>query len=126
MDVAQFREDFPEFASVTDYPTAQVNFWAGIASKLVDLDRWGDLYDQGISLFVAHNLVLQRRNIAGAASGGSGGLVGSVSSKSVGAVSVSYDVNAVMESGAGQWNLTSYGLQYIQLARMIGAGGVQL
>lgn len=126
MDVAQFRLDFPEFADDAVYTDHMVNFWAGIGVELIDLDRWGNLFTQGQSLFVAHNLVIQRRNMSGAASGGSGMSFGVVSSKSVGSVSVSYDNSLVVMPNAGQWALTVYGLQYLQLARMIGVGGVQL
>jgi hypothetical protein len=102
-----------------------VNFWASIAEKMLDLSRWGDLYTQGQSLYVAHNLSIQRRNIAGAGSGGST-VTGAISSKSVGSVSVSYDNQVATMPNAGQWALTDYGLQYLQLARLIGAGAVQL
>lgn len=127
MDNAQFRADFPEFASTTDYPGSMLDFWSGIAAELVDLTRWGTLYDQGVSLFVAHNIALQRKNIQAAAGGGvPGSQSGAVASKTVGSVSVSYDTGAAMLPNAGHWNLTLYGMQYIQLARMIGAGAVQL
>ena len=126
MDVAQFRLDFPEFASETFYTSSMVNFWASIAEKMLDLSRWGDLYTQGQSLYVAHNLVIQRRNIAGASAGTSGLSTGVMSSKSVGSVSVSYDNQIATMPNAGQWALTVYGLQYLQLARLIGAGAVQL
>ena len=126
MDVAQFRLDFPEFASETFYTDSMVNFWASIAEQMVDVSRWGGMYTMGISLYVAHNLVIQRRNIAGATAGTSGLSTGVMSSKSVGSVSVSYDNQIVTMPNAGQWALTVYGLQYLQLARMIGAGAVQL
>jgi len=126
MDNAQFRLDFPEFASTTDYTGSMLDFWASVAAELVSLSKWGALYNQGISLFVAHNLVLQRRNINAAAGGVPGAQTGMQSSKVVGRVSVGYDNGNVAEQNGGQWNLTTYGLQYLQLARMIGVGGVQL
>lgn len=103
-----------------------LDFWSGVAANLVSLDKWGALYTQGIYLFVAHNLVLQRRNINAAAGGVPGAQTGMQSSKAVGRVSVGYDNGNVAEQNGGQWNLTTYGLQYLQLARMIGVGGVQL
>lgn len=127
MDVAQFRADFPEFASTTDYPSSMVTFWGGIAEQLVDVSRWGTLYDQGVSLFVAHNIALQRKNIQAAAGGGvPGAQSGAISSKSVGTVSVSYDTAASMMPNAGHWNMTVYGIQFIQLGRLLCAGAVQL
>lgn len=126
MDIAQFRIDFPEFADDAVYTDGMVSFWDGIAQKSVDVTRWGDLYTQGISLFVAHNIALQARSIAGSGSGGAGFVAGAISQKSIGDVSVSYDNEITKLDNAGQWALTIYGQQYLQLARMIGAGAVQL
>ena len=59
-----------------------------------------------------------------------GGIAGKVkgleTAKSVGDLSVSCDVTTGSYAGAGSWNLTSYGLRFYALARMIGAGGIQL
>lgn len=126
MDNAQFRTDFPEFASTTDYTGSMLDFWSSIAAELVSLDKWGNLYNQGISLFVAHNLVLQRKNMNAASGGVPGTGTGMLASKAVGRVSVGYDNSNVALDNGGQWNLTTYGMQYLQLARMIGVGGVQL
>lgn len=122
MDIAQFRIDFPEFADSAVYTDGMIAFWDGIAAKSVDATRWGDLYSQGVALFVAHNITLQSRSIAG----GGAGVAGAVASKSVGSVSVSYDNAIAQLSNAGQWALTIYGQQYLQLARLFGAGAVQL
>ncbi|MFG1260034.1 DUF4054 domain-containing protein [Xanthobacter flavus] len=122
-----FRTDFPEFASTGAYPDAMVSFWLGLAGKLLDPTRWGDLLDFGTELFIAHNLALAARDQKAATAGGipgSGG--GLVVSKAVDKVSVSYDTALAGVEGAGNWNLTTYGTRYIQLARMVGAGGVQL
>lgn len=125
--VASFRADFPEFTSNTAYPDATVAFWLGLAGKMLSADRWGDLTDYGIELFVAHNITLAARDLKTADAGGFGGSgAGVTSSKTVDKVSVSYDTAAATIEGAGNWNLTTYGTRYIQLARLVGAGGVQL
>ena len=127
MDVAQFRQMFPEFGETADYASATISLWLGVAAKLVDANRWGNLIDTGIGFFTAHNLVLQTANIRAAEAGGVPGSTGGmVASKSVGTVSVSYDATVAAELDAGHWNQTTYGRQYIHLARMIGAGCVQL
>lgn len=124
---ASFRADFPEFASLVSFPDAQVSFWIALAGKLHAADRWGDLLDYGIELFVAHNLSIAARDAKAAATGGvGGGASGLLSAKAVDKVSASYDTGAVTIANAGNWNLTTYGTRYIQLAGMIGAGGVQL
>lgn len=124
---ATFRTAFPEFADASAYPDATITTWIGFASKLLSVDRWSELLDLGTSLFVAHNLILATRDIAATSRGGAAGSgSGVVASKSVDKVSVSYDTGAATISGAGAWNLTTYGVRYLQLARMVGAGAVQI
>ncbi|WP_183751238.1 DUF4054 domain-containing protein [Pseudochelatococcus contaminans] len=127
MDVSGFRAAFPEFGDVTRFPDARISFWVGIGQKTLVVDRWGDLLDYGLGLFVAHNLALQTQAVASSSKGGTPGAAsGVVSSKSVDKVSVSYDTGSSTVDGAGAWNLTTYGAQFIQLSRMIGVGAVQL
>lgn len=124
MDAAQFRIDFPEFADTTAYPNGQVGFALSLATLLLNADRWADVLNYGIELFTAHQLALGAKNIEVSAFGGiPGAQVGVLSAKQVKDVSMSYDNSGAMEEGAGHWNLTNYGLRYIQLARMAGMGG---
>lgn len=127
MDIAQFREDFPEFADVTVYPDATVTFWSGIGEKMLIATRWADLYAYGLELFTAHQLALAANDQKTVAMGGTPGQATEVKSgKSVGGVSVSLDTAASIELNAGHWNLTTYGRQFIRLARIAGMGGAQL
>jgi len=126
-DKAAFRQNFPEFSDTATYPDAQLDFWSGIGELLLIADRWKDTFDYGLQLFVAHNITLAAQNEASASAGGApGGTNGPVGSKSVGSASVSYDTAAIMETNAGEWNATSYGRTLLRLARMIGAGGLQV
>jgi len=123
--VSDFRTNFSEFADVTVYPDPEVNFYLSLAYLLNDANRWGTTLDYGVQLFVAHNLAIEydaRR--AGAAGRNPGAIVGTQTAGSVDKVSWSRDASAMMETGAGHWNLTTYGLRYIRLARMMGAGPV--
>jgi hypothetical protein len=63
---------------------------------------------------------------AGVIGGVPGGNSGPASSKTVGSVTVAYDTAQTAEKDAGYWNLTTYGKQFIRLARMFGAGCIQL
>ena len=127
LDVAKFRTDFPEFADASRYTPAMLNFWAGIGEKVISTDRWGDLYNQGLELFTAHNIVLAAGNKAAAAQGSMPGQSnGVLTSKKVGSVGVTYDNTSAMELDAGHWNQTTYGRQYIRLARLLGQGCYQL
>jgi len=127
MTPEQFRSDFPEFDDDTKYSDASIAFQLTIATSLVNPCRWGVLTDQGIELCAAHFLVLARRDEATAEVGGIPGQVtGPLSSKAVDKVSASYDTGAATIDDAGMWNLTTYGVRFLTLARMMGAGGMQL
>lgn len=127
MVIATFRTHFPEFASTVNYPDAMITFWSTIAEKMVRQCRWDDMYESGVELFTAHSIVLAKSNVDASAVGGLPGQVsGPTQSKTVGSASVSYDTNASLELNAGHWNMTTYGKQFIHLARLFGAGAVQL
>jgi uncharacterized membrane protein len=126
-DNAQFRLDFLEFGDTTAYTDAVITFWSGIAVLRLDSVRWGTFYTHGLELLTAHYVALARADQLAAAAGGIGGnSTGAISSQSADDVSVSFDSAAGTEKDAGQFNLTTYGRQFIQLARIVGGGGVQL
>ena len=121
MNIDTFRIMYPEFNDVAQYPTAMIMFWSAVAEMTLSSDRWGEMYDHGMSLFVAHHISIAAANKATSASGGTPGQsLGVVQSKSVGSVSVSYDTSSSTEMNAGHWNQTIYGRQYIRLARRLG------
>lgn len=127
MDEATFRTTFPEFSDTTRYPSGAVTFWMGLGAKLLPPDRWEDLFDQGLALYTAHHLSMADMDQKAAAAGASPGQIkGPTTAKSVDKVSSSHDTAAVTLDGAGFWNLTSYGVRFLTLARCIGAGGIQL
>jgi len=127
MDVTTFRTDFPEFSDATNWPDSQINFYLAIADKMLLVSRWDDMKPYGVELFVAHNIVLAKSSFDSSNAGGLPGMLsGPTSSKAVGSASISYDTQAGIEKDAGHWNMTTYGKQFIHLARMMGAGAVQL
>lgn len=129
MTAAQLRKDYSEFQNPTLYPDPIINEWIAFATLMItpSAQRWGSIFDNGVELFTAHYLVLGRRDAAAAAVGGMPGEVkGPANSKSVDKVSVGYDTQAVIELEAGHWNLTTYGLRFIRMSRMIGTGGIQV
>ncbi|WAL80960.1 DUF4054 domain-containing protein [Pandoraea sp. XJJ-1] len=127
MTPTDFRSYFPEFSDTAKYPDSQVEFWMVVAVSLVDPDRWGVLADQGVCLVTAHHLVVANQDQTVSAAGGIPGEVkGATASKSVDKVSVGYDTKSVTIDGVGFWNMSKYGIRYLTLARMFGAGGLQL
>ena len=134
---ASFRADFVEFANVSDYPDAAINWWLAWGGMFMNQDRWGlpgsvsspptTPYDMGMELQVAHFLVLNKKQVDAAVAGGLPGLAeGVVAGKSVGPASISFDTASAAEINAGHWNLTTYGTRFYRLAQMIGMGPVQV
>jgi hypothetical protein len=132
--VDSFRQGFAKVFLDTDaYPPEAVQFWLGIAGLMLT-NRWGPsapsadvpptcLLDYGTVLFAAHQLILEKQAADAAKRKATPGLTtGAISADSVGKVSRSYDTSAGLELEAGHWNLTTYGLRFIALAKMVGAG----
>lgn len=122
-----FVTNFPAFADTENYPTPVVQFYIEIAYRLLNVYRWGSLYNFGIQLFVAHNLYLERLAQAQADTNApAGGATGPVASKGAGPLSISWDTSSAAEENAGHYNDSTYGQRFIRLARLLGAGGLQL
>jgi hypothetical protein len=125
--IAQFRADFPEFASTTKYPDASLTFWLTLGGLLINAGRWGDVVNFGVGLYIAHNLALEALAQRQAAGGGiPGAASGMLNSKSVDKVSAGYDTASVAEEFGGNWNLTTYGQRLYRLMKQFGAGPVQI
>lgn len=127
VDAAAFRGAFPAFKDVTRFPDPMVSMYLGVAYKLHNAERWGDLLDFGVQLWTAHNVSLDYESQRQAASGANPGQVrGAVTSMSAEGVSWQRDAGAASDPAAGHWNLSQYGLRWRDLARQMGAGPVQV
>lgn len=113
-----FVERFPEFESVEE---ARIELFLDDAALELDTSRWGDRYDKGQALLAAHYLTLSLKAASGATSS-----AGAVSSKSIGDVSVSYAVASSLSKTEDFYSSTIYGLEYLVLARFVGAGAVAI
>lgn len=130
MDVAGFRAAYPAFTAEL-HPDVRVAFHLRAAGLRLPPERWGDLLDDGTGLYVAHHLTLEAKaNQAADGTGGMDAAAGTLASesKTVGPVSKSkaYTNAASAEPGGGHWNLTLYGQQFRDLAKLVGMGGIQL
>jgi hypothetical protein len=128
MTPARFRLFFPEFDADT-YPDDRVSFWIEQGMLSVTPERWHELYEQGLALLVAHNLVMQQREIQASSLGGTsipGAVQGSMASKTVDNVSSAYNQQGIVREDIGAYGLTNYGIRYYDMLMNVGAGGVQL
>jgi voltage-gated potassium channel Kch len=128
LTVSEFRTYFPAFSNVMMFPDATVAYWINQATTLpiINQARWGQFYNMGIALWVAHVLTLGNAQ-SKAISGGSSGIGSGVpASKSVNGVSISYDTQFGMETNAGWYGLTTYGNMFLRYLRMAGTGPMQI
>lgn len=124
---ASFRQQFNEFANPDLYSDFAINSWVTLALLMLDPARWDVMLDYGTSLFVAHRLALARADVlASLVSGTPGAPKGVLTSKSIDKVSASYDAASITLEGAGQYNMTRYGIELWQLMGQMGAGGLQI
>ena len=122
-----FRTAFPEFADAVIYPDQMINFWAALAQQQVPQNIWKNMWINGVSLYTAHELTIAAQNQKSAKFGGVPGTSGGIANtKTVGSATVGYDSTTTTEKDAGWWNRTTYGQQFIRLARIFGAGAFQL
>ena len=124
ISVEGFRDAFPQF-DIDTYPDVRVQFWMRLAQKLLNKKRWGNLLEEGLYLFMAHNLTVENQIVNAGTGGGSIGAVTS-ESQSIGDTSFSQGYDTSAYSKDGQMAATVYGQQYLDLVRIVGAGGVQL
>ncbi len=124
---SMLRANFPEFNSAGVYPDNQINFWTGLAYKLLRAEVWCDLLPEGVQLYVAHNLALEKQARDASANGGTPGVnTGPVNNKRVDTVGVGYDSAQATEKDGGNYNLTTYGTRFLRLAKLVGARVVQV
>lgn len=126
MDIATFRTVLPEFANSTTYTDAAITYWLTQGMLLLLASVWGTTLDQGLLYYTAHNLAIGRRNQLIAAAGGVPGEVkGATASKGVDKANVSYDTQGPQFAKAGLYNTTTYGLEFMRLARLVGIQGIR-
>lgn len=124
MDIALFKQHFPEFAEVDD---GSILFWSGLAEGMVRREAWREMWLYGVELYTAHHLWLALADSQGKPQTGGGYIQGgAITAKSVDKVSVSFDVSQGAETNAGFWNETRYGRRFYRLLLLFGAGGRQL
>jgi hypothetical protein len=126
MTVEQFRAEFPAFASPKLYTDESIEFWIRQVSVFppIDVYRWGQFYNIGLRLWVAHNLMYMSYANSRAMTGQPGS--GIATSKSVNGVSVSYDMAFGQEKDAGWYATTPYGNMFLRYLRMAGMGPIQV
>lgn len=137
--IADFIAFYPQFGGYTtpeegdpawtgDIPEAVLQMYVNLASACLAQERWCDMWGVGMAFFIAHfaTLYLQSMTPEGASTSqvASAGIAkGTIVSKSVGGVSVSYQSAVSDINGWAAWKLTVFGQQLVTMARLVGMGG---
>jgi Protein of unknown function (DUF4054) len=116
MDLADFRMQFPEFASTGD---DRINYWLGKALTYVDPTVWGPLSDDGTAYWVAHQIAFGAQNAAAVQNPDEAGAV----VLKAGDTTIQYSDKVALAKLTGDSYLsTAYGQYFLQLRRSAGIG----
>lgn len=127
LTAAKFRDMFPELECPADYTEPRINIAISIAAKFMNEQRWGTWFEYGLGLLTAHRITLTKKSQVEAEFGLiPGAAEGVLTSKSADKVSLSFDASSTVEEGGGFYNLTRYGQEWLRLAKMVGAGPLQV
>lgn len=120
-----FRLQYQEFADDNVYPDTLLNQYLKLAKMFIVQDVWGDAWDYGVSLWTAHNVAIAGDKLNG---GDIFGITGIRTSAHVGEVGYTADPKVLFQGldGIGFYARSSYGIQFFQLAKMFGSGGLQV
>lgn len=118
MSPSEFKTRYPEFVGEAD---PRIQLFIDESIPHLDQDRWGDLYTQGLGLYVAHSLAWENA-IAGTGSSS----VDDDTSVSVGDVTISKSADVAKSQMDNDLLRTPYGQRFNRLRKMVGAGAVAL
>lgn len=131
---AQFAADMPQFFGTEGtslVPETLLGSMIDAANASISPDRWGEYWRQAVGLYVAHRASIYLKTALPAGSSAAAVVAAAapapaVKSVTLGDTSVSYSDQVVTDAAAewGSWATTTYGLQLIDLAKLVGMGGM--
>lgn len=127
MTVADFQAAFPVFA---DVDATEIQRHINAAAPWFNVLAWGDLYDQGLGNWVAHQIVTEAndRKAMSAKDGRrpwiSGPGAREVIAETVDSVSIVYSAMLLNKQAADPYLRTIYGQRYRYLSGIAGGGAV--
>lgn len=136
-NLEDFLNIYPQFGKDSDeneiVPSTIIDMYIQFAHACVKQSRWQNGWELGISLFVAHFCTLWVQSFQDPSSGANAVMQaaqtkGLVTSKSVGDLSISYDFSTALGdlNGWAAWKLTTFGVQFASMAKIIGKGGMYI
>lgn len=123
-----FLAMYPQFVNI---PSFVVEAWVKMAHASLNINRYHDMWEMVMGLFVAHYLTLYLQTAADPNDSvgkivNAGLAKGLQTSKSVDSLSVSYNFDTVAKDfdGWGTYKQTAFGQQFITIAKIAGMGGM--
>lgn len=106
-----------EFAAVEESNLAK---WIEVCRPMVSRKQFGDLYEQALAYLVCHKLKMAGKGESPLGELGTIGIGFAVGSVSEGGSSISFGANQASNLAAdAELGLTVYGVQFLQLRRMV-------
>lgn len=132
-----FFKIYPQFGKNSEeehnVPLLVLEMYLNMANSCIKKVRWHSRWQFGMCLYIAHFCTLYLQSIADVDAGAKGIVEASKSqgldtSVSVGDVSVSTDYSIATNNITGYtgWSLTTFGQQFISIARLVGKGGMYI
>lgn len=133
--IEDFKRDFPEFFKEDEdtgeleplFPLSLFESVFKVANSIVQICSWGENWEYGMGLVIAHLLILKlRKRNNGTLDDLINGSVtsGLVKSAQLGDASLTYDASYSANADYGAWNETPYGQEFIEFVRHSGLGGM--
>lgn len=128
--LVDFYNFYPQFADKVPEIVAQS--FLDYANCCLQYRRYHGQWKICMSLFIAHFLTLYLETLAGGENSSADDVISSaqahgiITSESAGSVSYSQDTGTITNDldGWAQWKLTSYGIQFASIAKLLGKGGM--
>ena len=132
--LSDFTTAYPQFTavdSVYPIPVGILNAYVALANACLDPARWDAYWSVGCGFFVAHYCTLYAQGMAAPGSdaatiAGAGEAKGALVSESAEDLSASYQSIITGWEEWGVWNKTLFGQQFMQIASMVGSGGMAI
>ena len=112
--------DAPDIAAITKIvkmvgtefkamPDEDISFWIGLQAPVISQKKFGADYNLAVALLVCHAMKMAGSSLGTIAN------TGRLASVSEGGVSISFATSTAGTTGDAEYQLTSYGLQFISI-----------
>lgn len=125
MTPAEFLARFPEFDGLDGIAGPGIQAALDEADPHFDVERWGDLYTQGLGNFVAHTLLMRKKRYDALRNAGDTDPPADAISYKAGDTEIKFSEKLILyKVEKSPYVSTEYGQQYLYLRDIVGAGAL--